>query len=295
MWKIMILTTGAAGKTGRMVIQALAARGAAVRALVHRPEQTQTVEAIGALDVQVGDMCEQAVLDRAYSGVQAVYHICPNVSPDEELLGRAAINAAVAAGVEHFVYHSVLHPQTEDMPHHWHKLRVEEQIFKSGLPFTILQPTVYMQNILAHWEQILEQGIYPVPYSVETRLSMVDLYDVAFAAAEVLTQPGHEGAIYELVGTQAMTQTEVAAILSQQLERSVRAQSVSLEAWERSARSSGMGDYQVKTLVKMFRYYDSYGLWGSPRVLGWLLDRTPTDFSAFVKRIGSARQDELLP
>ena len=89
MWKIMILTTGAAGKTGRAVIQALAARGAAVRALVHRPEQTQTVEAIGALDVQVGDMCEQAVLDRAYSGVQAVYHICPNVSPDEIVIGQA--------------------------------------------------------------------------------------------------------------------------------------------------------------------------------------------------------------
>jgi len=291
----MILLTGAAGKTGRAIIQELTARGEVVRALVHRRDHIRLVEAMGIQEVCVGDMCTQAVMDRAAQGVQAVYHICPNVSPDEIAIGQAVISAAISAGVEHFVYHSVLHPQTETMPHHWAKLRVEEQIFESGLRYTILQPTVYMQNILVHWEQILEQGIYPVPYSVETQLSMVDLYDVALAAAEVLTQPGHEGAVYELVGTQAMTQTEVAAILSQQLERSVRAQSVSLDAWERNARISGMSDYQVKTLVKMFLYYDSYGLWGSPRVLGWLLDRTPTNFSAFVKRIGSTQQDELLP
>jgi uncharacterized protein YbjT (DUF2867 family) len=281
----MILVTGAAGKTGQAVIRALTAKGEAVRALVHRHEQIPSVEALGAQQVVVGDMRLQATVDQAAWEVQAVYHICPNVSPDEVAIGRVAITAARSAGVvERFVYHSVLHPQVEAMPHHWQKLGVEEQLFESGLPYTILQPAAYMQNVLAHWDQIMEQGVYPVPYAVETRLSMVDLEDVAEAAAVVLTEPGHTGAVYELAGVEVLSQTEVATILSQQLERPVRAEAVSLETWERRARESGLGDYQVETLVKMFHYYERYGFWGNPRVLSWLLGRPPTTFAAFVER-----------
>jgi len=281
----MILVTGAAGKTGQAVIRTLTAKGEKVRALVHRPEQTRTVEELGAQEVVVGDMRLQATMDRAARGAQAIYHICPNVHPDEIAIGQTVIAAARSAGVEHFVYHSVLHPQTEAMPHHWQKLRIEEHLFESGLPRTILQPTAYMQNLLAHWGQIVEQGTYSVPYAVETRLSLVDLEDVAEAAALVLTEPGHVGATYELVGTEGMSQTEVAAILSQQLGCPVCAQVVSLEAWAQRAGAAGLGDYQVETLLKMFRYYERYGFWGSPRVLGWLLGRPPTTLVDFVERI----------
>jgi len=279
----MILITGAAGKTGRAIIQALNTRGAAVRALIHRPEQAHLAQESGAQEVVVGDMRLCATMDQATQGARAVYHVCPNVSPDEVSIGQAAIMAARAAGVEHFVYHSVLHPQTEAMPHHWQKLRVEEQLFESGLPCTILQPTAYMQNALAHWDSILTRGVYPVPFAVETRLSLVDLRDVAEAAAIVLTEAGHVGATYELVGTEAMSQAEVARVLGQQLGRPVRAQTTSIEAWEQRARASGLGDYQVKTLIKMFRYYERYGFQGNPRVLGWLLRRPPTTLAAFVK------------
>jgi len=280
----MILVTGAAGKTGRAVIRALTTKGEAVRALVHRPEQVRLVEGVGAREVVVGDMRVQVTMDQAAQGAWAVYHICPNVSPDEVDIGQVAIVAARSAGVEHFVYHSVLHPQVEAMPHHWQKLRVEEKLFGSGLPYTILQPAVYMQNVLVHWDQMVRQGVYPVPYAVETRLGMVDLEDVAEAAAAVLTEPGHAGAVYELAGAEVLSQVEVATILGQQLGRPVRAQVVSLETWERRARESGLGDYQVETLVKMFRYYERYGFWGNPRVLSWLLGRPPTTFAAFVER-----------
>lgn len=285
----MILVTGAAGKTGRAVIRALTAKGEAVRALVHRPEQIRSVEASGAQQVVVGDMRLRATMDQAAQGVRAVYHICPNVSPDEVAIGQLAIVTARSAGVEHFVYHSVLHPQIEAMPHHWQKLRVEEQLFESRLCYTILQPTAYMQNVLAHWDQIMEQGVYPVPYAVETRLGMVDLEDVAEAAAVVLTEPGHAGAVYELAGAEVLSQTEVATILGQQLAHPVRAETVPLETWERRARESGLGDYQVETLVKMFRYYECYGFWGNPRVLSWLLGRSPTTFAAFIERAKCSR------
>ncbi len=280
----MILVSGAAGKTGRAVIRALVAKGETVRSLVHRPEQARLVEGVGAREVVVGDMRVQTTMEQAVQSVRVVYHICPNVSPDEVTIGRTVIAAARSAGVEHLVYHSVLHPQVEAMPHHWQKMRVEEQLFESRLPCTILQPAAYMQNVLAHWDQILEHSTYPVPYALETRLSMVDLEDVAEAAAIVLTEPGHAGATYELVGGEAMTQIEVAAVLSQQLGRPVRAEVVPLDAWEHQARAAGLGNYQVETLVKMFRYYERYGFWGNPRVLGWLLRRSPTTFAAFVVR-----------
>jgi uncharacterized protein YbjT (DUF2867 family) len=280
----MILITGAAGKTGRAVLRALVAKGETVRALVHRSEQIPPLEALGAQEVLAGDMRDQATMDRAAHAVRAVYHICPNVSPDEVTIGQAAIAAARSAGVEHFVYHSVLHPQAEAIPHHWQKLRVEEKLFESDLPYTILQPSAYMQNVLVHWQQILERGVYPIPYAVETRLGMVDLEDVAAAAAIALTQAGHAGATYELAGAEALTQVEVAAILSQQLGRPVRAEVISRQAWERGARASGLGDYQVQTLLRMFDYYERYGFWGNPHVLGWLLGRPPASFAAFVAR-----------
>ncbi|HLE27228.1 MAG TPA: NmrA family NAD(P)-binding protein, partial [Anaerolineales bacterium] len=252
----MILMTSAGGKTGRAVVKALAARGQAVRAFVHREEQVGAAMALGAREVIVGDMRDEVALRRAMGNAKAVYHICPNVSPDEIAIGNWVIAAARTAGVEHFIYHSVLHPQTEAMSHHWNKLRVEERLFESGLPSTILQPTAYMQNILAGWKTIAEEGVWRIPYPVETQLSLVDLEDVAEAAAIVLTQAGHAGATYELVGTSPMTQVEVTEALSQKLGRPVRAEAQSVEMWEQRARAGGMGDYQVETLIKMFRYYE---------------------------------------
>lgn len=285
----MILVTGAAGKTGSAVIRTLAAQGRSVRALVRRHEQVQPIKELGAQEVVVGDVRSQATVNQAVRGVRAIYHICPNMSPDEVSIGQAVITAARASGVEHFVYHSVLHPQTEAMPHHWQKLRVEEQLFEAGLPCTILQPAAYMQNIAAHWDQILEQGRYLVPYAVETRLSMVDLEDVAAAATVVLTQPGHAGATYELAGAEVLTQTEVAAVLSRQLGRPVQAETMSLETWKQGVRGAGLGDYQIETLIKMFRYYDRYGFWGNPHILTWLLGHPPATLADFVKRTAQQR------
>ncbi len=129
----MILVTGAAGKTGREVIKRLAARGHHVRALVRRQEQADSLKHLGAVDFVVGDMGASDIMDKALAGVRAVYHICPNMHPAELAIGENAIRVAQAAGVERFVYHSVLHPQIERMAHHWQKMRVEEKLFESGL------------------------------------------------------------------------------------------------------------------------------------------------------------------
>jgi uncharacterized protein YbjT (DUF2867 family) len=280
----MILVTGAAGKTGRAIIRALAARGETVRALVRRP-----VDGLGAHELVVGDMRFYETFERAMARVQSVYFICPNMNPNEVQMGRFALKAARAAGVERFVYHSVLHPQTEGMPHHWKKLQVEELLLEFGLPFTILQPAAYMQNLLAHWPRILNEGVYPVPYGAEARLSLVDLEDVAQVAMLMLTQPNHTGATYELVGTEPLAQTAIASILGRELGRAVQVDEISLEQWSREARGQGLGEYQVETLVKMFRYYDRFGFEGNPNVLSWLLGRIPTSLTEFILRVERER------
>lgn len=280
----MILVTGAAGKTGRAVIRALARRGKSVRAMARRAEQVPSLEAVGAAEVVLGDLLDESAVRRAADGVQAIYHIAPNVNPHEAAMGRLVIEAAKSAGVEHFVFHSVLHPQVEAMPHHWQKMRVEEALFASGLSFTILQPCAYMQNVLAYLDDIRERGVYAVPYPPQARLSLIDLEDLAEAAAIVLTAPEWRDATLELVGTFGLSQQEIARTLGGQLSRPVEAVFIPIETWQANARSAGLGEYQIETLSKMFAYYAQHGLVGSPRVLECLLQRAPTSFEEFVRK-----------
>lgn len=282
---IVILVTGTAGKTGRAVVEALARCGAAVAAFVHREALVAPLKVFGVQRVHVGRLDDPSALVAAMDGVAAIYHLAPNVSPDEFRFGSTVAAAARQAGVARLVFHSVLLPRIEAMPHHWEKARVEDMLAASGLQVTVLQPTAYMQNLQPAWPAIVKQGVYRVPYSVEARISLVDLDDVAAAAAKVLTDPGHEGATYELVGTKPLSQIEVAETLSRALGRPVRAESEPVAAWEARARATGMGDYQRDTLAKMFRYYDRHGLSGDPAMLRRLLGREPTTLGEFSRRI----------
>jgi len=281
----MILVTGAAGKTGKAVIKALAGRGARVHALVRNPEHAGALMALGAAEVALGSFTDAAALASAAAGANAIYHICPNVSREEVAYARAVVAAAKSQGVTRFVYHSVLHPQIEAMPHHWAKMQTEEMLFAAGFDLTILQPTAYMQNILAAWRGITAEGVFRVPYPVETRLSLVDLDDVAEAAALVLTQDGHAGATYELVGTGPLGQLEVAVAIGAALNRDVRAEAESIAAWEARTGAEGMGEHERATLAAMFRYYAAHGLIGNCKTLRWLLGRAPNDLAGFLGRI----------
>ena len=292
----MILITGAAGKTGRTLLRRLSEEGKTVKALVFRPEVIPQIKALGAKEVVFGDMRDREFVLNAMQGVDTVYHICPNVHPEETMIGQIMIYAATTVGISHFVFHSVLHPQIEAMPHHWQKMRVEENLFESGLSFTILQPAAYMQNILSQWDSILKTGRYFVPYSVQSRIAMVDLEDVALVVASILEdgsihgrQSIHYGATYELVGEPAMPQNEIASILSQHLDCAIKATSKSLEDWRQEARSSGLINYRIDTLVRMFDYYEKFGFVGNTQVLSWLLNRSATNFRTFVERVEKER------
>lgn len=281
----MILITGAAGKTGQAVIRALQKRTGGIRAFVHSQSQLHLIHQLGVRDVIIGDMSSLKDMSRAVKGVRSVYHICPNVNAGEIKMGKVLIRAAQTEGITHVVYHSVLHPQIEAMPHHWKKMRVEEKLFESGLDYTILQPAPYMQNILAYWNTAEETGKLPIPFSGHTRLNLVDLNDVAEVAALVLNEPGHEGAAYELCGSENFSQIEIAQILSQYLGHKIEIEVIPLEFWEDNARTKGMDDYQITTLIKMFKYYERFGMIGNSHVLTNLLHRPPTGYQTFIEKI----------
>ena len=280
----MILITGASGKTGRTLIKRLS-KVESVYAFVHREEHVSVIKSLGAEKIIIGDLGDETAIRSAMQGARAVYHICPNMNPDEVGIGKLVIDEARKVGVEHFLYHSVLHPQTEKMNHHWQKLRVEEMIFESGLPFTILQPAPYMQNLLAGWKSILGDGVLHVPYSVNSKFSFVDLEDIAGVAKVVLTEPNHFNATYELAGTLPMSHVEVAEIFGRVLKRDVSAEKEEIRDWRlRAERSLGMSEYAIENLIKMFEYYDKCGLVGNPNVLRWLLKHEPNSLESFVEK-----------
>jgi len=277
----MVLVTGAGGKTGKAIVRSLSGVES-VYAFVRREEHVSDLRSLGAEKIIVGDLRDESALRFAMQDVRSMYHICPNMSPDETVIGRLVIDEAKKAGVEHFVYHSVLHPQTEKMKHHWQKMRVEEMLFESGIPFTILQPAPYMQNLLANWKSILEEGVLRVPYSIKVKFSFVDLEDVAEAAKIILSASDHKNAIYELAGTVPTSHAEVAEMFSVVLNRGIRVEKEEINDW--SMRTGELGEYALENLIKMFEYYDQWGLAGNPNVLRWILKRDPTSLETFIDR-----------
>jgi uncharacterized protein YbjT (DUF2867 family) len=277
----MILVTGAGGKTGRALVRVLS-KVESVCAFVHREEHVSVLKSLGAEKIIVGDLHAETAIRSAMQGARSVYHICPNMNSNEFAIGKLVIDEARKVGMEHLVYHSVLHAQTAKMNHHWQKLRVEEMIFESGIPFTILQPAPYMQNLLAGWKSIVEDGVLRVPYSVNSKFIFVHLEDVAESAKIVLTEPNHKNAIYELAGTLPRSHVEVAEIMSRILNRDVRAEKEEFSDWK--LRAGSLSEQAVGALVKMFEYYDQWGLVGNPNVLRWILRHDPESLESFIER-----------
>lgn len=280
----MIFLTGAAGKTGHAILAALAKLNAPVKPLVRSEAQVVDIQKIAKFECITGDLRKLANLESQLDGVDIIYYICPNVAPDELEIGKNLIQLAKKKNISRFIYHSVLHPNIESMPHHWQKMRMEEALFASELDFTILQPCAYMQNILAGWNNI-KAGKYITPYQTNSRLSIVDLKDVAEVAARVMTQSGFENAIFELAGPENLSQKEVSQQITQVVGYPVSAVEQSREDWQKTALLNGMDPTQVLVLLKMFEYYDKNGLVGNTTTLGNLLGHSPTRFNQFLERI----------
>lgn len=276
----MIVVTGGTGMTGQYVIRALTDVGLPVRVLVHSEESANRLP-LGVVEHVVGDMLVPTDTRRVISGADAVVHIGPAMHPREIAMGETVIDAAAGAGVAHFVLMSVTHPQLEPLLNHQSKLAAERRLLMSRLPFTILQPMHYMQDVDV--SSVVAEGVHRQPYSLDVPLSFVDLTDVGEVAAMVLSEPArHRFATYELCGTDTLTGREVAAEMS-----SVAGREITAELLDPDQVLAGMADapdYTRDGFRRLFAHYDSYGLTGNANVLRWLLGREPTTFREYVAR-----------
>ena len=282
----MILVTGASGLTGTQVIAALRRHGEPV-AVLTRAASNGAAQGLADVEVRQGDFRDPDSLRAAMRGIRAVYHICPRMQPDEAEIGARVIDAARHAGVSLFGLHSVIRAPKREIVFHWAKLEVEMALVASGLPYVILQPTNYMDNVSWTWPLILDEGRYLLPYSASKPLTWVAASDVGEAAARALTDPALVNGTYELCGPDgAMSRDDVCVLLSKVLKRPVRADSESIDAYFSRPRFDGRPAQELLRLRTMFEDYDRHGFeLGNGFVLGALLGREPLSYAEWLERM----------
>ncbi|MGE0255180.1 MAG: SDR family oxidoreductase [Alphaproteobacteria bacterium] len=283
----MILVTGASGATGVHVIRQMVRRGAEVRALSHSEAGAGRARAAGASEVAMGDMRVADDVARALAGIDIVYHIYPALQEDEDSVGIRIVDQARGAGVRRFVFHSVIRPQVEAMPYHWKKMRVEEALFASGLPYVVLQPSMYMQNIRGEWPSIVKDGVYPRYYSPHRKMNVVDLDDVGEAAAIAVTEDRLDNGVFELGGPESLTHAEMAAILTRVLGRPVRAEGRPLEDGIAAMKARGAPAYMIDNFAVLSRTADALGVPGNGVVHRAIIGRELTRFEDFARKFAT--------
>jgi uncharacterized protein YbjT (DUF2867 family) len=283
-----VLMVGATGRFAKQVLPELKWRGAAVRALVRSGEKEAEARKRGAEETVVGDLSDRESLVRAAEGVDGVFHIGPAFAPDEAGMGVAMVEAAKMAGVPKFAFSGVIHPALSRLPNHAAKLPVEEAIYESGMTFTVLQPTMFLQNLEDEWRYVVETGRFALPYSKDAKASYVDFRDVAEAAAMALTDTKLDNGVFELCAPGMFTRVELAERMSVALERSIVAEEVPFEQWA-DARRIPPGPLR-EGLRRMFAEYDRFGVaGGNALVARAVLGREPRTVKSYVEELAERR------
>lgn len=283
-----VLVTAGFGNQAHALIPRLRSAGFRVRAMRASDRPGPGPLDIGAHEVVVGDAANSDDAFRALQGVHAVYHVGPTFHPLERQMGVNMIEQARRARVQHFIFSSVLHPILTGLPQHAIKRDIEERLVESGLHFTILQPSDYMQMSVLGYRA--DRGVFMLGFNLDRRQALVDLEDVAAVVAKVLGEGSvHYGATYELTSNDCLTGHEIAECLSQATGRKVAAHYAQISD-EQLAVFFGAPDlsrvsYQVNTLKAVNRWYDRFDFIGNGNVLRMLLGREPTSYLAFARRV----------
>lgn len=241
------------GKTGRAIADAVSAAG-------HVPVPLGRKELADPL--------------AALRGCHAAYLMAPNLHGDELGFIEMLLDACRSAGVERIVYHSVVAPYAPAMPHHIAKAKAEDLVRRSSLPFTIVQPCAYVDNLLLGL-----RGSPPaisIAYDPGTPFGLIGLRDVGEVAARLLSTNDHLGASIELGGPRLVCVREVAETAGRVLGAEVKLEVTAPGAWaaaqEARGADAGIDAREREWLQAMFDYYDHHGLpcgsAGIPAVLG---------------------------
>jgi len=235
----MILIVGARGRLGNAVARQLLAQGHAVRAMSRTPAALGELRQLGA-EVVTGDVRDPQSLARACAGVDGVLAAAhafdgrgDNTPEAVDHLGsRHLIDAARVAGVGHFVFTSI-HGSRRDHPIDLfrYKSLSEEYLRASGLSYTILRPTAFMELwTMITGEPIVKQGKAMIFGRGVNPINFVSAGDVAHFATLAFENPQARNAAIEIGGPANLTFEQVVALLERVSGRTVNKQHIPLPA-----------------------------------------------------------------
>ncbi|MGC1244578.1 MAG: NmrA family NAD(P)-binding protein, partial [Spirulinaceae cyanobacterium] len=125
-------------------------------------------------------------------------------------------------------------------------------IAASGIPYTFLRPNSFHQNYLIYTaETIKNQNSFYLPLG-EGKLSFIDIRDVAEVAAVVLTEDNHQNKAYQITGSQALSNYQIAEILSQVLGRTITYVDIPEEAAREAMTENGLPEKQVEMILRLY-------------------------------------------
>lgn len=289
----MILVVGSTGFVGSDVVRRLAASGKQVRALVRPtsdPAKRAKLEASGAALVE-GDLKDAASLRRACEGVDTVISTASatvsrgggdNIENVDRQGQLNLVDAARGAGVRHVIYLSVSGNLDGESPLRDAKRAVEAQLRDSGLTYTIVRPSFFMEVWLSPMLGFDPAGGRVRIYGTgDQPMSMISVPDVAAYVAGCVDNPAVENETIELGGPEPTTYNTVARLFEQALGRTIEREHVTAEALDAQFRAAS--DPMQKTFAALMLGAAR----GDAVDVGPALQKVPIDLtpvSAFVAR-----------
>jgi NAD(P)H dehydrogenase (quinone) len=243
-----LLVTGASGNLGKTVVAELRRLGAKkVIAATRTPGKHRELAASG-VEEREADFDRPETLQTAFRGVERLLLISTDSlhSPDVRIKQhRAAIHAAVNAGVKHVVYTSLPNAHPTEGPsipddHFW----TEAALFESGINWTILRNNLYAEVILRFAQFALKTGKLVSATQSQGR-SYVTREDCArTAAAALLNSTGKT--IYDVTGPASVTHEQIAAILSRLSGKSIQHVNATPEEVEKGLVAAGIPPFAAR-------------------------------------------------
>jgi len=252
-----ILVTGATGTVSTALLGALKGKpGLRLRALVRDPAgaKAQALQKDG-VEVVAGDLEESDTLTEAFEGVDIMWLLTP-ASALEPSMGSNAVTAARKAKVGYIVRNSAI-KAGHDAPNRNGRLHalVEESVKASGIPWTILRPHYYMQNLLSSAGSVASDGMLYMNMG-QGRVGMIDGRDVGVLGARIIEQTDrHAGKTYTPTGPELTTMAEAAETLSSVLGKRVNYVALPPEAAQQAMLGFGLPRWFVGNVVDYGRAY----------------------------------------
>ncbi len=227
--------TGALGNVGSAVASGLVERGVRVR--VADIDVDALGERFPGLETVRLDYTDSSTFEAVVAGVDRLFLIRP---PAISRVGNTInpfIDAAARRGVGHVVFSSVAGAESNRIvPHH----RIEQHLIDSGIPWTMLQPGFFAQNIAtAYCQDINEDNRIYVPAG-QGRVAFIDAVDIGDAAVVCLTSDGHASQGYHLTGPEAVTFDHVASLITGKLGRTISYDPAPVVGYFRHLRMQGL-------------------------------------------------------